>query len=79
MWTSKETHHTVEMFTEALENKELEIEVEKATIKSNLIKNEADARQQLSQRNDIMVTKADKGGAVVTIDVADYICYLIDT
>ena len=78
MWIPKETHHTVEMFTEAF-NKELEIKVEKATIKSNLIKNETDARQQLSQRNDIMVTKADKGGAVVTIDVADYICYLIDT
>ena len=33
----------------------------------------ADALQQLSQRDDIVITKVDKGGAVVIIDVNDYI------
>ena len=41
--------------------------------KSNLTKNEADALQQLSQRDDTIITKADKGGTVVIIDVNGYI------
>ena len=62
------------MFIEAF-NKELEIEenIKKAIPKSNLTKNETDALQQLSQRDDIIITKADKGGAVVIIDVDGYI------
>ena len=47
--------------------------VKKATPKSSLTKNERHALQQLSQRDDIIITKADKGGAVVIIDVDDYI------
>ena len=37
------------------------------------IKNETDALHQLSQRDDTIITKADKGGAVVVINVDDYI------
>ena len=44
----------------------------KATPKSNLTKNQTDPLQQLSQRDDIIITKADKGEAVVIIDVYDY-------
>ena len=47
--------------------------VKKTTPKSNLTKNETDALQQLSQRDDIVLTKADKRGAIVIINVDDYI------
>ena len=40
---------------------------------SNLTKNETNALQQLSQRDDIIIIKAVKGGAVVIIDINDYI------
>ena len=67
-WIPKETYHTVETFIETL-NKELKIEekVKKAT------PNERDALLELSQRDDIIITKPDKGGAIVVINVDDYI------
>ena len=73
-WIPEETHHTVKTFIKAF-NKELEIEekFEKETLKSDLTKNEPDALPQLSQRDEIITTKADKGGAVVVIDVDGYI------
>ena len=55
--------------------KELQIEekIKEAIPKSNLTKTEIDALQQLSQRNDIIIKKADKGGVVVITDVDYYI------
>ena len=41
--------------------------------KSNLTKNETDPLQQLNQRDDIIITKADKGGEIVIIDTDHYI------
>ena len=52
---------------------EIEEKVKKATPKSNLTKDETDPLQQLSQRDDIIITKADKGETVVIIDVDGYI------
>ena len=52
---------------------QIEEKVKKATSKSILTKNETDALQQLSQRDEIIIIKADKGGAVVIIDADDYI------
>ena len=52
---------------------EIKEKVKKATPKSNHSKNETDTLQQLSQRDDIIIIKADEGGAVVIIDVDDYI------
>ena len=52
---------------------EIEEKKKKQVTKSNLTKNETDAPQQLSQRDDTIITKADKGGAVVFIDVDDCI------
>ena len=51
----------------------IEEKIKKAIPKSNLTKNETYALKQLSQRDDIIITKADKGGEVVIIDVDDYI------
>ena len=52
---------------------DIEEKVKKATLKSNLTKNETDTPQQLNQRAGIIITKADKGGALVIIDVDGYI------
>ena len=39
---------------------------------SNLSVKEQKALQELQSRDDIVITEADKGGAVVTLDVEDY-------
>ena len=40
---------------------------------SNLTKNERTSMKELSEQEDIIITKADKGGAAVIVDVKDYI------
>ena len=40
---------------------------------NNLTKNERTSMKELSEREDIVITKDDKGGAVVIVDVKDYI------
>ena len=39
---------------------------------NNLTKNERKSMKELSEQEDITITKADKGGAVVIVDVKDY-------
>ena len=39
---------------------------------NNLTKSERTSMKGLSEREDIIITKADKGGAVVIVDVKDY-------
>ena len=41
--------------------------------RDNLTKSERKALLNLQKRNDIIITKADKGGAVVILDIKDYI------
>ena len=73
-WTPKENHHTVETFAQAFQNDLLKEEENiKQIPHKNLSKKEEDALQNLSKRDDIIITKADKGGAVVIVDVDDYI------
>ena len=40
---------------------------------NNLIKGERKSLKGLADRNDMIITKADKGGAVAIIDVEDYV------
>ena len=40
---------------------------------NNLTKNERTSMKELSEREDIIITKADKGDAAVIVDVKDYI------
>ena len=40
---------------------------------NNLTKTERTSMKELSEREDIVITKADKGGAVNIVDVRDYI------
>ena len=73
-WTPNQIHHTVQTFIEAttkdIEVKKLE---KKEKSKKNLTKEEIDALNNLKQREDIIISNADKGGAVVIQDVKDYI------
>ena len=49
------------------------VEEKKIVPKDNLSKEERNALNNLSQRTDIIITKAGKGGAVVIWDIKDYI------
>ena len=49
------------------------MENQKPQLFNNLTKDETKALQELSERDDIMITKADKAGALVIVDVKDYI------
>ena len=67
-------HHTVLTYIEVTKRK-LEKEQTKMKEKpyNNLTKNERTSMKELSEREDIIITKDDKGGAVVIVDVKDYI------
>ena len=73
-WTPKDNHHTVETFTQAFQN---DLEKEEQTLKqippSSVPKKEKNALKTLREREDIFITNADKGGAVVIIGADDYI------
>ena len=73
-WTPPKTHHSVETYIEVTNN---EIQEKITKIKpsnySNLTKGEKKALDELKNRDDIIITNADKGGAVVILDVEDYI------
>ena len=49
------------------------MENQKPQLFNNLTKDETKALQELSERDDIMITKADKAGALVIVDVKNYI------
>ena len=74
-WRPDKNHHTVETYIEATKNA-LETEEQnnsKNKYYNNLTKGERKALKELADRNDIIITKADKGGAVVIINVEDYV------
>ena len=65
-------HHTVNTFCEAMKNDMKQSAIERKPY-NNLTKEELDALDELQKRDDLIFTKADKGGALVIIDVKDYI------
>ena len=71
-WLPKKIHHTVQTYIEAVKN-DLAQEPAKTRTHPNLTKEERKAMDDLSQREDIIISKADKGGAVVIQDVDDYV------
>ena len=75
-WTPKENHHSIETFIKAV-NKSVESVIRGNPIKSksNLDKRERerDALKELSERTDMLITNADKGGAAVILETKDYI------
>ena len=65
----------METYIEATENtlKSEEQYNNKNKCYNNLIKREKAALKELASKNDISATKADRGGAVIIIDVEDYV------
>ena len=72
-WTPKEKRDTVEIFTEAFKSESQNQEHIKKFPKNNLTKNEIEALKDPRIRNNIIITQADKAGAVVIIDLDYYI------
>ena len=77
-WEPPNPHHTVKTFTESLKTdmkKSLQIDPKtgnKHNHRKNLSKKEEEALEALKNRSDIMITSADKGGALVINDVENY-------
>ena len=73
-WTPNKNNHTMKTYIEATE-RELKEKRDISDNKgyNNLSKDERIAMKELSDHTDIIITKADKGGAVVFMDVKNYI------
>ena len=65
-------HHTVDTFCEAISN-EIKTPTEPKTMYNNLTKSELQAIEELRGRDDIVITKAEKGDAVVIMHVERYV------
>lgn len=73
-WEPNKTHHTVSTFLEKFKNDViLELNKAKPQSTSNLTTKEQIALDSLRTRSDILICKADKGGATVIMDVDNYI------
>ena len=72
-WEPHSNHHTVNTFCESFSNELLSTDDRQARNFQNLSKLELAALEELTKRNDIIITKADKGGAIVIQDVEEYI------
>ena len=74
-WLPNNVHHTVDTFIEKFQKDLSKLKPNTNRNNDNLTKPERQALDQLKQREDIIITRADKGGAVVIIiiDVIDYV------
>ena len=73
-WEPSNTHHTVSTFLEKFKKETiLALDKAKPYSSSNLSKQEERDLEDLAKRTDIIICKADKGGATVILDVKDYI------
>ena len=71
-WLQDKLPSCVETFKTAI-NHDIKSSKTKKLPRDNLMKSERKALLNLQKRNDIIITKADKGGAVVILDIKDYI------
>ena len=73
-WQPSKNHHTVETFIESLDNDIEKLITNKQKLpKNNLSPMDRKALKFFSNRTDLVITKADKGGATVILSVEDYI------
>ena len=73
-WEPKKNYRTVETFIEAVKKDIVERFSDKKKLpKSDLTDTDKNAVEYFSKCNDLVITKADKGGATVILDVKDYI------
>ena len=71
-WTPPNNHHTISTYVEAVKKYIEQIKtVTPRKIRPNLSKDEKLALKYLSRRDDIIIANADKGDAVVIMDVND--------
>ena len=74
-WTPNNVHHTVKTYMQAVQN-DINEETQKEdrqTDRPNITPGEKQALAALKERDDIIISKADKGGAVVIQDVTAYL------
>ena len=71
-WTPANNHHTVNTYIALIQKEVSEQEIGKIP-RNNLSVHERNALKELMARTDIIITKADKGGAVVIMDVNKYV------
>ena len=72
-WLPKNTHHSVKSYIEAVNN-DIENENNPSNKNhNNLTKGELAALKSFMNREDIIITQADKGGGVCIISLDDYI------
>ena len=71
-WLPDKLPSCVETFITAI-NHDIKSSKTKKLPRDNLTKSEREALLNLQKGNDIIITKADKGGAVVILDIKDYI------
>ena len=73
-WTPSQNHHSIETFIDLVQH-----DINDAKIlnskrpKDNLTKGEQISLEELSKRDDIIITNADKGAAIVIMDIDKYI------
>ena len=73
-WKPKDTHRNVSTFVDLVQNDLNKEKTQKMkNPKPNVSKGEQKATEGLAKRKDIIITNADKGGAVVIMDVEKYI------
>ena len=73
-WVPNNNHHSIDTFMEAAHNEiNNEIEKTKRPNYSNSFVKEQKTLQKLQSRDSIVITEADKGDAVVMLDVEDYL------
>ena len=72
-WIPPKTHHSIKTYIQAVQNDLNSTPSPEKKNRQNLSQNEVEALEQLKTRDDVIITKADKGGGVVIQNTTDYI------
>ena len=73
-WTPSQNHHSIETFIDLVQHDINDPKIlNTKRPKDNLTKGEQKALEELSKRDDIIITNADKGRAIVIMDTDKYI------
>ena len=73
-WTPSQNHHSIETFIDLVQHDINDPKIlSTKRPKDNLTKGEQKALEELSKRDDIIIRNADKGGAIVIMDIDRYI------
>ena len=75
-WTLKEMHHTVSTYIDFVKN-DINALIKQPTKKSNLAYKDHLAMEELAKRKDLTITNANKGEAVVIMDIIIIIVIII--